>query len=136
MNLFKKSNLKQFYDFVDKTGVDKTQIQEIKEKGFTLVGFRENDLKNGGILAIVLAFYNDNRRIDIFVKKPTQCKNCLETAEKLRNLIRSNNGFRFFIEDGTINLETSIRVNNNNIEEALKKMVESKILAETAFQNF
>jgi len=136
MNLFKKSNLKQFYDFVDKTGVDKTQIQEIKEKGFTLVGFGENDLKNGGILAIVLAFYNDNRRIDIFVKKPTQCKNCLETAEKLRNLIRSNNGFRFFIEDGTINLETSIRVNNNNIEEALKKMVESKILAETAFQNF
>jgi len=136
MNLFKKSNLKQFYDFVDKTGVDKTQIQEIKEKGFTLVGFGENDLKNGGILAIVLAFYNDNRRIDIFVRKPTQCKNCLETAEKLRNLIRSNNGFRFFIEDGIINLETSIRVNNNNIEEALKKMVESKILAETAFQNF
>ena len=136
MNLFKKSNLKQFYDFVDKTGVDKTQIQEFKEKGFTLVKFGENDLKNGGILTIVLAFYNDNRRIDIFVRKPTQCKNCLETAEKLRNLIRSNNGFRFFIEDGTINLETSIRVNNNNIEEALKKMVESKILAETAFQNF
>lgn len=136
MNLFKKSNLKQFYDFVDKTGVDKTQIQEFKEKGFTLVKFGENDLKNGGILTIVLAFYNDNRRIDIFVRKPTQCKNCLETAEKLRNLIRSNNGFQFFIEDGIINLVTSIRVNNNNIEEALKKMVESKILAETAFQNF
>lgn len=135
MNLFKKSNLKQFYDFVDKTGVDKTQIQEFKEKGFTLVMFGENDLKNGGILTIVLAFYNDNRRIDIFVRKPTQCKNCLETAEKLRNLIRSNNGFQFFIEDGIINLETSIKV-NNNIEEAMKKMVDSKILAETAFQNF
>lgn len=135
MNLFKKSNLKQFYNFVDKTGVDKTQIQEFKEKGFTLVMFGENDLKNGGILTIVLAFYNDNRRIDIFVRKPTQCKNCLETAEKLRNLIRSNNGFQFFIEDGIINLETSIKV-NNNIEEAMKKMVDSKILAETAFQNF
>ena len=125
--------LKKFYDYTEKAGFAKNDIQEEKGDNFTLLSFFEEGEKDI-MYNVTLVFYDDDS-VEVYVRKQIHQVDVSSVLQKLNELNIQYCGVVFLIADDMLTVKSYVKT-MGNIESLLKEMVQDMKLAQLEFVNF
>ncbi|MFI3200277.1 MAG: hypothetical protein R3Y54_01955 [Eubacteriales bacterium] len=123
-----------FYNYIEKIGIQKDAIYEENGNEFTLVSFSEEGEKE---LAynIALVLYSNDDIVEIYIRKPIQENYELSILKRLNLLNSEYCGVTFCYENDIVCVKSCCKT-SGNIEIAFAQLVQNMQLAKTEFPKF
>lgn len=126
--------LEKFYDYTEKTGFSKSDIQEEKDSEYTMLSFFESG-EAGKMYHIALVFYEDENA-EIYIRQSMEENyDTLTVLTELNELNSIYCGVTFLVADHMVVVKSYCKA-NGDIEVLLQDLVQNMKLAQKEFVKF